>query len=206
MADNVNHASPADNAAIERGQHNLSVGFVAMSIAWATLTLVLPAMFIADKLPRNWPMAAAALVGYCLLIVETIYTTVRFVLTIYKPSVAFEPLIRTRLTPRQWSARAKRVMVVTLFTQYLKFAYAFALAYAWLSSVNSHAFNVPVGLGTAFYYSVMTIATVGYGDILPVSAIARAIAVVEVMVGLLYAVLVLSVIAAHLQSRPADGS
>jgi hypothetical protein len=57
---------------------------------------------------------------------------------------------------------------------------------------NAFAFN-PAG-GTkqtmagfdAFYFSFITLSTVGYGDITPVSKIARWLAAAEAMTGLLY--------------------
>ena len=39
---------------------------------------------------------------------------------------------------------------------------------------------------TGFYFSFITLSTVGYGDITPVSRIARWLAAMEAMTGLLY--------------------
>jgi hypothetical protein len=38
----------------------------------------------------------------------------------------------------------------------------------------------------AFYFSFVTLSTVGYGDITPVSKVARMLAALEAMTGLLY--------------------
>jgi voltage-gated potassium channel Kch len=57
---------------------------------------------------------------------------------------------------------------------------------------NAFAFNTTTGtresMGgfNAFYFSFITLSTVGYGDITPVSRIARWLAATEAMTGLLY--------------------
>jgi hypothetical protein len=58
---------------------------------------------------------------------------------------------------------------------------------------------------TAFYFSFITLSTVGYGDITPVSNIARLLAAMEAMTGLLYvAVLIARLVAMY--SRPKSDS
>jgi len=89
-----------------------------------------------------------------------------------------------------------------LVKYYLYFAYAFALADIVVSKINRTAFNVgELSLGAGIYFSITTIATVGYGDIVPVSATARLLAVSEILVGLLFAVLVFSALASYLRDE-----
>jgi len=77
---------------------------------------------------------------------------------------------------------------------YLMLGLLWTVAY-WLVaqvSPNAFAFNTPGGTKQtmagfeAFYFSFITLSTVGYGDITPVSRIARWLAATEAMVGLLY--------------------
>jgi Ion channel. len=51
------------------------------------------------------------------------------------------------------------------------------------------------------YFSVITIATVGFGDIVPVSSAARLMVVGEVLLGVAYAVFFFSIIAAFLREK-----
>ena len=55
----------------------------------------------------------------------------------------------------------------------------------------------------ALYFSFVTLCTVGYGDILPVSDVARTFAVVEMLIGQIYLVTIVSLIVANLRPRRA---
>jgi hypothetical protein len=58
---------------------------------------------------------------------------------------------------------------------------------------------------TGFYFSFITLSTVGYGDITPVSRAARWLAAMEAMTGLLYvAVLIARLVSLYSSSRPED--
>jgi hypothetical protein len=68
------------------------------------------------------------------------------------------------------------------------------VAYWLVAQVTPNAFAFNTNTGTketmvgfnAFYFSFITLSTVGYGDIAPVSRIARWLAATEAMTGLLY--------------------
>jgi hypothetical protein len=61
---------------------------------------------------------------------------------------------------------------------------------------SMHGFN-------AFYFSFVTLSTVGYGDITPVSKIARMLAAMEAITGLLYvAVLIARLVAIYSSRKP----
>lgn len=58
---------------------------------------------------------------------------------------------------------------------------------------------------TGFYFSFITLSTVGYGDITPVSRIARWLAAMEAMTGLLYvAVLIARLVSLYSAQRPPE--
>ena len=61
----------------------------------------------------------------------------------------------------------------------------------------------PFPLSTAIYFSFVTLATLGYGDVVPKTEVARGLAVLEAVGGQLYvAVTVASLVGAQLQGRP----
>jgi hypothetical protein len=59
-----------------------------------------------------------------------------------------------------------------------------------------------LSLSSAIYFSFVTLATLGYGDLVPKSELARGLAVLEAVAGQLYiAVMLARLVSAHVQSR-----
>ena len=98
--------------------------------------------------------------------------------------------------------------IMMMFVSYLAFIYAFGVLFAYLSSINHAAFSTKLGGIDAVYFSVVTAATVGYGDVTPDSAFAKALVSAEILISLLYVVLLFSAAATALQRKsvpPAHG-
>lgn len=83
-------------------------------------------------------------------------------------------------------------------------------AYIAIARLNPGAFNVPATQGapatldgfSAFYFSFITLCTVGYGDIAPVSNVARMLAVLEAITGLFYMAVLISRLVSVYSSVP----
>ena len=72
-----------------------------------------------------------------------------------------------------------------------------------LTDAGARAAGAAFSLSTAIYYSFVTLATLGYGDIVPRSEVARGVAVLEAIGGQLYvAVLVAKLVGARLPTTP----
>jgi hypothetical protein len=73
---------------------------------------------------------------------------------------------------------------------YLLLGVIWAHAYALLAELRPGAFSGPVsaadGPRAFLYFSFVTLATVGYGDVLPVHPVARSLAMLEAVTGTLY--------------------
>jgi hypothetical protein len=85
---------------------------------------------------------------------------------------------------------------------YLLVAFVFAQVYTMLAIITPASFDAPVPLAERspqhmqadlLYYSLITLATVGYGDILPATDIARTLAVIEATVGQFYVAVIVAV-------------
>jgi hypothetical protein len=96
---------------------------------------------------------------------------------------------------------------------YLMLGLLWAMAY-WLvdrlTPGGAFSFNTSMGPQsmngfTGFYFSFVTLSTVGYGDITPVSTIARWLAAMEAMTGLLYvAVLIARLVSLYSATKQAE--
>lgn len=96
--------------------------------------------------------------------------------------------------------RARFVTQETLVSAacvYLLVGLAFAFAYMWVQIAIPGSFASAAGaafldLPTLVYFSFVTLATLGYGDIAPVSPIARSLATLEAIFGVMYLAIVIS--------------
>ena len=113
--------------------------------------------------------------------------------------------------------RAPSVSIEVLcasISAYLMLGLAWTMAY-WLvdqlTPGGAFSFNtngVPRSMNgfTGFYFSFITLSTVGYGDITPVSKIARWLAAMEAMTGLLYVAVLIARLVALYSSPKTDDS
>lgn len=91
---------------------------------------------------------------------------------------------------------------------YLLLGVLWALAYSFVDLVSPSSFagadieNAAGFKSTWIYYSFVTLTTLGYGDILPLSATARSLAYLEAITGQFYvAVLVAGLVSAYISDR-----
>ena len=95
---------------------------------------------------------------------------------------------------------------------YLFFGNICGFIYAIISHVDPGAFNIPAvtasylgdsieNIGSAMYFSFVTLTTLGYGDITPVNDFARSLAFLEAAMGQIYlTVLIASLVGIHISS------
>jgi hypothetical protein len=91
---------------------------------------------------------------------------------------------------------------------YLLFGLSWAAAYQLVFVVRPDAFRLTPGMDPRLelvYYSFVTLTTVGYGDITPLTAFARSLAIAEALLGQLFpAVLIARLVSLEIASR-SDG-
>ena len=131
-------------------------------------------------------------------------------------AVAFFAFVITRLLA--FIMRAPRVDANVLcagVAGFLMLALLWVPAYAAVARLNPHAFTLPTGPDapavldgfSALYFSVITLCTVGYGDIAPLSPAARMLAMMEAVTGMFYmAVLISRLVSMHASAQPAADS
>ena len=116
-------------------------------------------------------------------------------LTFILPAMAFLGVVIASLLG--FILRAKRVDANVLcagISVYLILGLLWGQAYTLVAQVNPNAFAFSANSGTAatmsgfttIYFSFITLATLGYGDITPVADVARMLAMLEAMTGTLF--------------------
>ena len=90
---------------------------------------------------------------------------------------------------------------------YLLMALMWSFVYVLLELINSASFNVAMSSDQGYqmrfiYYSFVTITTLGYGDITPVTELASSFSILEAVVGQLYLVVVVArLVGMHVSSK-----
>ena len=100
---------------------------------------------------------------------------------------------------------------------YLFFGNICGFMYAIIGHIDPGAFNIPAttanylgddvsSLGSAMYFSFVTLTTLGYGDITPINPFARSLAFLEAAMGQIYlTVLIASLVGVHISSSGEGG-
>jgi len=93
-------------------------------------------------------------------------------------------------------------LLMGLLVIYLLIGTSFGLAYSVVNEFAPPALtNGAEGIASSIYFSFITLATVGYGDISPGTDVARALAIAEALIGQLYLVSVVSLAVSRLGTR-----
>lgn len=171
-----------------------------VAVAERRRTLIIALLLAVPTLAARWANhfrpdlfpAGSFLIGALLLFIFVVAHLLRFVLR--APSVTTEVLSAS-------------------ISAYLMLGLIWTLAY-WLvdklTPGGAFAYNANTGERsingfTGFYFSFITLSTVGYGDIIPVSRIARWLAAMEAMTGLLYvAVLIARLVSLYSSPKSND--
>ena len=189
-AEPLGHAAVAVATALLGG----AVGVLSLRASWVKPSLVTVATvvwaiaIIAALLPEGSVLAAIGGVGLGILLIVS-------------PIAILSRIVNHR-----------RVSVKTVYGSiavYLQIGVAFSLIYLELFRLDPAAYpSVATGtLGTFVYYSFVTLTTMGYGDITPVTETGRTLAIFEALIGQIFLVIVVARIVALLgsESRLKDG-
>ena len=88
-----------------------------------------------------------------------------------------------------------RERLLIIIATYASAMVIYACIYGLLSTIESKSFSRPlVDFTDALYFSAITIATVGYGDIYPTSAFAKTVVISEILIGILLLGFLLSIV------------
>ena len=105
------------------------------------------------------------------------------------------------------SERVTTEVIYAAMLVYLLVAQLWALVYTFLDQINPASFHLPQGQSDFLlfeYYSFVTLTTLGYGDITPLTKVAKALSVLEAVIGQLYLVVVVAWFVGMHVSRRSD--
>ena len=100
-------------------------------------------------------------------------------------------------------------MVYAAMLVYFLLAQLWAMVYTILDRIDPASFNLLQGQGDFLlfeYYSFVTLTTLGFGDITPLTKVAKAFSVLEAVVGQLYLVVVVAWFVGMLVARRTENS
>lgn len=175
---------------------SIMVAVYAISQSKLRLLMVL-ALGLSAIFPLWQVMAPSKLIG------ELMQILIWISLTFYIGSVIFRDIIRDQPISTN--------EIYGAISVYFLIGIWFGMIYQMLVLFDPNAFyfnptnfkNLPPTDGDFFYYSFITLSTVGYGDVSPVAPIARSISMLEAILGVMYvATMIARFIANHSNKDP----
>jgi hypothetical protein len=166
-----------------RASGMLRTGFHFAGIAAVLIVFVAA---IAWAIRGDIPPSAAAIVNGLLVIAA--------------PVALARGLLRDLNERREVSA----VTLAGVLSIYLLAGMFFSFVYGLIGAIDADVLFGSAGAPdrlNELYFSFVTLCTVGYGDLVPVGGVARAVAVVEMLIGQIYLVTVVSLIVSSLPAR-----
>jgi hypothetical protein len=111
---------------------------------------------------------------------------------------------------RQFLAKGRAIKhrIAGAIAVYLLLGLLWARLYELVKLVDPAAFQIAhdEGIATLFYFSFVTLMTIGYGDVVPVSLVARNLAILEGLTGQLYLVILISSLVAERSAKAGEKS
>ena len=168
----------------------------------ATLTV---ALSMAASAAKPWAIRASWLAGGVVIVASIITEPAQALSVAAVFGLGFLMIASPVLIVR----RISRHDVITATTMwgaiaaYLSLGIAFSLIYAAIFSADADAFRSVTGVGLADfnYFSFVTMTTLGYGDITPVTDLARAVSVLQTVIGQIFLVVVVARVVTMLGTR-----
>ena len=174
-------------------------GYVGIQILTNLLFTViyLAAVFTASNTPKLLKLSIAIVVP-AILFTWLAYVFPSTPLDLIKKGFSLLFFIYTVLLLLLYLVRQEKItrsVLMCAMSTYFLMAMMWASAYSLLESVFPGSFqniNAQDPSGDFFYFSFVTITTLGYGDILPLTAKAKALVIIETILGQLYVAIMIA--------------
>lgn len=184
--------------------HNLAYPLSATGGVWPVVfyafyasMFVLATWLLSQSTPWRRAALASGVAVFIAGMVNSYAPSAQTVLAVYLTSIAYHVVIIVVLARYTFASRQVLTEVLLAATSlYLVLGSVFAAIYGVILWLDPASFAAPGGGAVQWqqllYYSYVTLTTLGYGDILPMSYYAQAFAAFQAITGTLYTVLLLS--------------
>ena len=122
-----------------------------------------------------------------------IYAILRiFELFVYLINVSLFDWYRSKLEVRKYALRSYLRIIVLILQNYVEILLWYALIYRNLSGLFDYKHISPNSIVGSMYFSLVTMATLGYGDIIPMSGRAALVCFFQTAMGVLMALIIIA--------------
>ncbi len=176
-----------------------AIGIVMVAGMFVLFPLSLPAVAAATAKTAGWLTFAVGGLFYLIIWLIAAFGVMDCAAYIYdfqRPFVSARPS-RQFFTLGDSKVKSRLSFVVTPLVSYALTLYGFSIAYTLISNLDPMAFKEgkPLSFITSVYFTVSTAATVGFGDISPISTAARVVTAIEMLVSTFYLIFIFSTVA-----------
>ena len=188
------------------GRRAVNAVIAFLAIATFLYLFVYPALVATGVIELDaatFAIGVALTMLFWLVIANGAYSAAAEIYHFRRKSLLPDTLVLRRLFERYGHRSTDRLHapVVIGLISYFLVIYEYAISYTLLSRLDAHAFNIgTLTLFDAIYFSVTTAATVGYGDIVPSSTLARIFVMAEILTTFAYVVFIFSVLGSSVRA------
>ena len=179
------------------------------------VALLISVVFILKQTKRSLAVSLILGVPWTVAVFVDLFVVQDRTLYLFTTAAGIPFLLFVTAIVFQHVLRSKRATADTIYGAicvYLLLGIVWAAGYRFLESLNPGSFSGPMGIDTEtgieipsyLYYSFTTLTTLGYGDVTPVSASARSIAILEAVAGPLYITILISQLVSKYVSRKGE--
>jgi len=195
---------PNDPVGIKESGKSKPKDILALLVVAAIFAIVFgfvmfwPALVAAGKIEPNVFTIIYSVIIYLvvwLIIAGTVLESISQLYGIRRPYFLPEYPKGFRLGLLKTTRKTVSGLVTVVIISYLFTLHAYAVAYVFISHIDKTSFCPgPLNVISAWYFSVATAATVGFGDITAQSDLARLVVTSEILVSIFYVVFIFSIL------------
>jgi hypothetical protein len=179
---------------------------VRLTVGLLVIAIVLTSLRASGTQPRLLRLAAFGGIAMAVLVVIGTFSSERRIQGVVSIAVGLVLAIATVAILRRILEHDYITLrqVVAALAAYVQLALTFALIYSGVAALSTQPFFAEGDLvipGSYLYFSVVTVSTLGYGDLTPVTGVGRTLAMIETLFGQILLVVLVAYLVGSLGGR-----